>query len=460
MRSNAFASRSAFLVAFAVARCAAGSDCSMTSLGLVPLHDLGNGQYQGFSGGLYPNGANQRPLAHDAKGLALAQSVVPRNALGQPDPNGRIVFISIGMSNATMEFSTFVALANADPAKNPRVDVIDCAQGGQTAAAIADPQSAYWQFVNQKLQQAGRTPAQVQAFWLKEANASPSGGFPTHAQALQSNFVAIAQNLRAKFPNGRLCYLASRIYGGYATSTLNPEPYAYEQGFAVKWMIEQQIAGDPALNIDAAAGPILSPWLAWGPYAWSDGLNARSDGLIWECQDFQPDGTHPSPLGRAKVAQLLLDFVKSDATASRWFLAAPPPLCGPQATATKYGSGAGGGNCVAQLVASDALIVPSVKNVFVQAWGAPANAAGAFLFGVSPIAPGAAPFLGGSLLVSPLAVVPAVANSFGKATLPLGVIPGDTALCGAHVYFQAVLSDADSPSGYDVTAGLDLRLGH
>src|SRR5438045_6495196 len=118
----------------------------------------------------------------------------------------------------------------------------------------------------------------------------------------------------------RLPYISSRVYAGYATSPLNPEPYAYESGFAVKWLIEKQIKGDASLKFDSAKGPVKSPWLSWGPYFWANGQTARADGLVWTADDFGPDGTHPSPLGRRKVAKMLLEFFKTDSTASPWFV--------------------------------------------------------------------------------------------------------------------------------------------
>ena len=60
----------------------------------------------------------------------------------------------------------------------------------------------------------------------------------------------------------KLAYLSSRTYGGYATTPLNPEPYAYESAFAVKWLIKQQIKGDSALNCDPSNDPIKAPWLS------------------------------------------------------------------------------------------------------------------------------------------------------------------------------------------------------
>jgi hypothetical protein len=50
-------------------------------------------------------------------------------------------------------------------------------------------------------------------------------------------------------------------------------------------------------------------------------MTPRSDGLTYSCSDFVSDGTHPAPGGaRDKVAQMLLDFFKTDSTARPWFL--------------------------------------------------------------------------------------------------------------------------------------------
>lgn len=305
--------------------------CDSTSKGFLPLTELGAGTYRGYAGGLYPGAQNTPPAAHLDAGLALAGTITPLDTLGAPSAGGRIVLLSIGMSNTTQEYSTFIPLANNSGLKNPLVQLVDGAQGGQTAAVFANPNANAWTVIDGRLRTAGAHPAQVQAVWLKEANARPTEGFPLHAQILRDDLRAIAQNLRAKFPNVKLCYLSSRIYAGYASTTLNPEPYAYESGFAVRWLIEEQIAGGPALNHDPGAGPVLAPWLAWGPYLWADGLVPRADGLTWACADFSTnDGTHPATSGRAKVAQMLLDFFVSDPTTEPWFSAAnvavaPPP---------------------------------------------------------------------------------------------------------------------------------------
>ena len=107
----------------------------------------------------------------------------------------------------------------------------------------------------------GLTTAQVQTAWLKEANANPPDDFPGHALELRDDLETIANNLHDRFPRLRLCYLSSRTYGGYAKTPLNPEPQAYESGFSVKWLIEDQIdagaAGQRIEPLDHVLGPIV-----------------------------------------------------------------------------------------------------------------------------------------------------------------------------------------------------------
>ena len=59
----------------------------------------------------------------------------------------------------------------------------------------------------------------------------------------------------------------------------------------------------------------------WGPYLWANGTTPRrSDGLVWKEEDFvTTDHTHPSTSARQKVAELLLNFFKTDAGTRRWF---------------------------------------------------------------------------------------------------------------------------------------------
>ena len=88
---------------------------------------------------------------------------------------------------------------------------------------------------------------------------------------------------------------------------MNPEPYAYESAFAVRWLIQDQIAAQQELNFDPSRGTVKAPLLLWGPYLWADGTTPRQpDKLSYKREDLAGDGTHPSTSGREKVAKLLL----------------------------------------------------------------------------------------------------------------------------------------------------------
>jgi hypothetical protein len=300
--------------------------------GLVPITEMGDGLYKEQAGGLYGRGQNVPPESHLKAAQVQTALILPRDAQGNPSDAGRIVLISLGMSNTTQEFSVFKTIADADPNKSPKVVIVDCAQGGQAAYQWAYPQAGPnkltpWDVMDQRILAARVTAAQVQVVWLKQAEISPArlGEFPAHAESLRNDVAVILRDLTARFPNLRIAYLSSRIYAGYATTQLNPEPYAYESAFSVRWLIESQLTNDPNLNYDPAKGVVKSPLLLWGPYLWADGTKPRqSDGLVWNHEDLGPDGTHPSPAGRQKVAGMLLTFFKTDANTKLWFVKPKP----------------------------------------------------------------------------------------------------------------------------------------
>ncbi len=306
--------------------------------GLPPLHSQERGpnqkipltemtatdRYKGEEGGLYGQGRNSPPPGH-LKAFAYERAKIqPLGSTGQPDKEGKIVLLSISMSNATQEFSVFKRLADADGGKAPSLVIVDGAQGGQAMAEWVDPQARPWEVVNQRLKTMRVFPEQVQVVWIKLANKGPRGSLEQHGKKLQSDTQAVIQNAKARFPNLRLAFLSSRIYGGYATNALSPEPFAYESAFAARWLIQDQIQGEPSLNFDAKKGTVKAPLLLWGPYFWANGTTPRkSDGLVWKREDLASDGTHPSLTGREKVARLLLDFFKTDPMAKPWFSEPP-----------------------------------------------------------------------------------------------------------------------------------------
>ena len=287
--------------------------------GFVPLCDMtAQDRHKGEDGGLYGGGRNEPPKAHAEAAKAEAERIHPLDAEGKPSAGGKVVLVSIGMSNTTQEFSKFMQVARGAA----KCTIVDGAQGGQAAIQWDTPEARPWGELEKRLTAAGVGAKQVQIAWIKQAliQQGQFGPFPAHAKKLQEEMGKIVRIAKAKFPNLRIAYLSSRIYAGYAKSQLNPEPYAYEGAYSMRWLIQDQIKGEKELNFDSSKGDVKAPLLLWGPYLWGDGVNARKcDGVVWKEADLGRDGTHPSDTGRDKVAQMLLKFLKGDPYAKAWF---------------------------------------------------------------------------------------------------------------------------------------------
>lgn len=340
----------------------------------IPLMDmtavncLNAPTYQSFQGGLYENCSDNVPIDHGTDGTNFAAQVQPLDTNGKPNSSGKIVFTSIGMSNAMDEFGRFIRAAAGNSGVNQTtLLILNGAAGGILAncwtvatgppSCGANVENQYDRVRDTVLAPAGVTEAQVQVVWIKEADGGPgepnqdcgsNGCAPlcdpsisgclnatnkTEALRYEAKLGEILRAAKTRWPNLKLAFLASRVYAGYATIDLNPEPYAYEYGYSVKWEIEAQINQIRTGTVDSVAGDLnynggMVPWIAWGPYLWANDSNPRSDGLIWcdgqsnaPCNgeiDFLSDGTHPNATGQDKVANMLMNFFLTSPWAP-WF---------------------------------------------------------------------------------------------------------------------------------------------
>lgn len=310
----------------------------------VPLVDMKGLAYLGeYEGGLYPGGVDEIPPAHYQAGVEIAKQIEPLNLQGQPDPNGKIVMTSVGMSNTS---SMFCGVADPnDPCKqgtfmsrflddrntyHANLVLIDGADPGKTAEKweVADDPT-FRRILDEELVPFGYSELQVQVAWINLTNARPSVSLPNvegDALSLKKQYGNMLRALKERYPNIKMVFFSSRLYAGYATTDLNPEPFAYETGFAVKWVIEAQLnqMHEDGATIDAEAGDLdyttVAPWAAWGPYLWANGNEPRLDGLFWVPEDFKDDGTHPARFGIEKVADILLDYFQNSGLTRCWFL--------------------------------------------------------------------------------------------------------------------------------------------
>jgi len=302
-------------------------DVRGTTTPMVPITDLGKGTYLGSTGGLYLNGSNFMPKGHDNDGVNYAKQIEPLDANGNPDPNGKMALISIGMSVASDTFEIFTEDAGADPSVNPQLVFVPGAQprlGANNWTLLTLP--AWQDIFEYFLPQSGVTADQVVAAWVESVDANPRGGFPADMVTLQTELETTAQLLHTAFPNLKIAFFTSREYAAYENGLPHqgdPEPYAYESAFAVRGAIQDQLNGVPGMNYNPVKGPVNAPWIAWGPYIWANGMMARSDGLTWSCHQFRADGEHPSQIGGGSEqdANMLLNFFKNNDATAPWFLA-------------------------------------------------------------------------------------------------------------------------------------------
>jgi hypothetical protein len=266
-----------------------------------------------FTGGLYPN-SNEPPANYLTTGISMANQISPLNTSGNPDPNGKIVFLSIGMSNTSQEFTAFINRVSELEAggqfqKNPNLSIVNGAMSGQDTVRWQTDEFGNWTRVEGLLANRGLSADQVQAIWLKEARKEP-GEFPNSINTLETELTTIIQNVKTYFPNTKIIYLTSRTRSYSYLDPLRPvETAAFETGIAVKRVIESYINGQ--------LGDV--PFLTWGPYIWEDN---------WPAEYLEDDCIHPSAQGEKAVAERLFDFFANSPTTT-WFRAngePPPPI--------------------------------------------------------------------------------------------------------------------------------------
>ncbi|MEZ5013679.1 MAG: T9SS type A sorting domain-containing protein [Chitinophagales bacterium] len=309
-------------------------DCAHTSTGNIPINDLGAGYYLGYQGGLYPDGSNDMPNGHAKSGIFFANNIKPLDKNGNVDlDSGKVVFMAFGASTMGNTFNYFKTMVNNTPdIYNPCLALVNGCIGGKGLETMIPPgHHWYWEYLADTLMQANDISAeQVQIGWIKSASKDDTINiFPLQADSIYSKYIRAINELKKNFPNLKILYINSHAYGGYAgdmsdNADIAGEPAAYFGGFSVKWVIEDQLNGSSDLKYLGKYAK--SPWLSWGPYYWADGINPReTDGLTWECDEFDPEGGgfHLSDSGKMKEAQMMIDLLVNSNAASKWFLNGP-----------------------------------------------------------------------------------------------------------------------------------------
>ena len=123
--------------------------------------------------------------------------------------------------------------------------------------------------------------------------------------------------IRDKYPNAQMILVTNRHYALSPTSK-HPEPYAYEEGFSWKWLVENRI------NCTANCGPVI----AWLANQWVPGWASHPEYYI-------EDGLHLSPGpggGQWASAELWYEAMSTTSYIAPWYLVGPPPTATPSPT--------------------------------------------------------------------------------------------------------------------------------
>jgi len=281
---------------------------------LIPLNDLGPAPYAyGYYGGLWEEGSNTIPADHAIAGLRRAALIQPLDADGNPSPDGKIGFLAVGGGEAARIANAFSSTTRM------RAEVVF------VNAAAPGLDASHWTRDIRATLPPGLTDQQIQVAWVELQDDYPYSPLPiqdSDAYRLKSLLSESLRAMKKRWPNLQVAYLSSPVFGGYATTQRNPEPYPYEAGLTVRWTIVGQITLMRTGYLwDSRIGDVnyergSAPWITWGPYLWADGTTPRSDGLTWTRDDFEPDGETLSEAGALKGAALLRSFLMSEPTAS------------------------------------------------------------------------------------------------------------------------------------------------
>jgi hypothetical protein len=270
--------------------------------------------------------------------------------------------------------------------------LVNCGQESEILKAWADPSSGTWTHCNDQLTFAGVTPKQVQVIFFKDVNSEPGGStffnppiccdmqhlldggqscdsrdtpgisipYPPNPLFPPANMPDVCKIMmymgiigrlsKTYYPNVQQMFVEGRSYSGYSTWPVDPEPFAYEQSFAMKWVITAQLKQalglytSPSYNnmtLDigytgtSCSGGACAPWIGWGPYLWAPACAAgqRSDGLCWNQSDFtsadyihtRSAGTGTPYVGIMKATSVTLPYMLSNPYSGPWFAAPPVP---------------------------------------------------------------------------------------------------------------------------------------
>lgn len=266
-----------------------------------------------YETGLYPGARNEIPASHRAAGGRVAVSIRPLDVEGRPDDNdGRILAVVLGHSNGRQYFGALGRHLTARKDElHPRFELLNAAVGGQQLPEISRLQGPVWDQARKQLSRPGYSPRQVQVLFLhttyhgaSNRGRVPPRPFPDVMERMKGDLIKVLRHALEIWPHLKLAYLTSdgfRHFTGF-------EPHVWQESFAFKWLIEDQIKLAPGTSFEGDGRHL--PWLQWGPYIWDN---------TWG-KDMFTDGVHPAPDTETLFVEKYWAFLMEDPVARGWLL--------------------------------------------------------------------------------------------------------------------------------------------
>jgi len=220
--------------------------------------------------------------------------------------NGKIVMVSIGASVQNQISERFEQ--RVPELTSTKFKFVNLAQPAKDINDwLTDPN--VWTIANNRLEDANVLNTEVQVIWLQDDILNDDiPSFPATSLMVKDSLISLINKIKLEFPKVKHIFISGRPYTGFSEDIKHDEPKGYYNGFAAKWLVEDQIAG--------LLPP--KPWICDAIYMWTNGVEPRLDGFFILPGDYNTDGVHLSGQGKTKFGDYLFEQLTTNQVSSKY----------------------------------------------------------------------------------------------------------------------------------------------
>jgi len=271
----------------------------------TPISDLGTtSYYKGYVGGIYGQGSNTIPAAHAAR---------------QPSIGASETILAIGMSSAAQIFNKVISNGTGPAGWT----YINASLAQRTVEEWADTTNNAFDLADAEIADSSKTPADITVLWACMAS-DLRDSLPVElpfksgqAYVFANHFARVLRIAHQRYPNLKVVLITAhprvKVPAEDAFADIISEPYAYEDNFAVMWLIEEAIwqqDGNAARRFGDLSASAIG-WVDWGFYGWATGTARSWDGYSYPDSYIQVDNIHPAVNGENVFANGIIAILNA-----------------------------------------------------------------------------------------------------------------------------------------------------